>query len=165
MLRRNTCSIICGLLLTAGICGWLLPAALAGAKPELEAEVLSGVNRVRQEQGLPALRRDAELDRLARQYCLILIRDKDFSHNAPSGGSLEQRLERGGVTGWRIAGENLARSLNATEPAAEAVRGWQLSPGHRRNMLGAEYNLCGTGVVHDPDSGYVYVVQIYLGRG
>lgn len=137
---------------------------IGGVKPEYERAVFNGVNRVRQGEGLGLLRRDTALDKLARQYCLILIKDNNFSHNSPSGGTLEQRLDRAKITDWQIAGENLAKSLNATDPAAEAVRGWQLSEGHRRNMLGTEYNLCGVGAVQDPQSGYVYVVQIYLGR-
>jgi uncharacterized protein YkwD len=58
--------------------------------------------------------------------------------------------------------ENVAFDKGHRDPAAEAVRGWLASRGHRQNIEGP-YELTGVGVVSN-QNGEVYFTQIFVGR-
>ncbi|HYL93220.1 MAG TPA: CAP domain-containing protein, partial [Alphaproteobacteria bacterium] len=66
-----------------------------------------------------------------------------------------QRLAATGVR-FTISGENVARAENADE----AHHGLMGSPGHRANILGADYTAVGIGVVQQGDS--IYVTQDFV---
>lgn len=159
------------LLLLAGGCGEL---DLLSRRPQSDAAVaqqaVEKVNAFRQGQGAGALRRVAELDAVALAYGREIAASGHFAHTGVNGDHLEDRLKRAGINGWNIAGENLALSRNSdgsapADPAADALRGWQLSPGHRKNMLNPEFNRCGMAAVVNPADGTVYLVQVFLGGG
>lgn len=71
------------------------------------------------------------------------------------------RIDAAGGSWSRIA-ENLATmSGPASNVAAQTVRLWLDSEGHRRNMLEPAYTHTGVGVAIDSD-GIWYVTQVYV---
>jgi uncharacterized protein YkwD len=62
----------------------------------------------------------------------------------------------------RRSAENVAFNQGHRDPAADAVRGWLASRGHRENIEGP-YELTGVGVVSNA-KGEFYFTQIFVGR-
>lgn len=115
------------------------------ATAAMEAEVLERINRVRQKEGLKPLRTQATLTRLARAFSRKMAVENFFSHDAPSGESFEDRI-RGAHLEFARIGENIYKSYNTPRPAESAVQAWMKSPGHRHNILTAEFTETGIGV-------------------
>jgi uncharacterized protein YkwD len=65
------------------------------------------------------------------------------------------------VLAFRGSAENVAVNRGHRDPAAEAVRGWIASRGHRRNIEGP-YARTGVGVASNA-KGEVYFTQIFVG--
>lgn len=107
----------------------------------VESEVVRLTNAERQKQGLPALKQDWQVARVAR-YKSADMRDKNyFSHTSPTYGSPFDMMKNFNVS-YRSAGENIA----AGQPTAEeVVRDWMNSPGHRKNILSSGYTHIGVG--------------------
>ena len=123
-----------------------------------ETQALSLLNKDRAASGLPALKLNSSLTKLAENYAVDMIQRGYFSHYNPEGLSPFERMSRAGIS-YRTAGENLA--INVSVPAAEQA--FMNSSGHRANILNSTYTEVGIGVVHSP-SGSVYVVQEFIGR-
>jgi hypothetical protein len=107
-----------------------------------EQQLFRLVNQVRQEAGLEKLNWDAKLARAAQFHSRELAAHLSLSHQFPGEPELTERLA---VTGARFsaAAENLALADNAEE----AHLGLMTSPGHRANIMSAEYNAIGIAVV------------------
>ncbi|WP_059172463.1 SafA/ExsA family spore coat assembly protein [Bacillus sp. FJAT-27445] len=111
-----------------------------GAK-SVEQQVISLTNQERAKHGLKALTHDWELSRVAR-YKSVDMRDKNyFSHTSPTYGSPFTMMKNFGVA-YRSAGENIAAGQTT---AAEVVRAWMNSPGHKANILNKGYTRIGVG--------------------
>lgn len=111
-----------------------------GAK-SVEQQVISLTNQERAKYGLKALAHDWELSRVAR-YKSVDMRDKNyFSHTSPTYGSPFTMMKNFGIA-YRSAGENIAAGQTT---AAEVVRAWMNSPGHRANILNQGYTRIGVG--------------------
>ncbi len=123
-----------------------------------EAQALSLLNQDRAASGLPALKANSQLTRLAENYAIDMIKRGYFSHYSPEGQSPFDRMNQAGIS-YRTAGENLAQNVSVT--AAE--KAFMNSSGHRANILNASFTEVGIGVVHSPD-GSVYVVQEFIGK-
>jgi uncharacterized protein YkwD len=126
----------------------------------LEAELHEAVNALRRELHLIPLERRAELDAVARAHSADMVARGYFSHETPEGLHWVDRLERAGVTGFTLAGENVGQT-NRAEPNREILSGWQHSPVHRENLTARPYNATGTGIVRAPD-GRLFYTQLYL---
>jgi uncharacterized protein YkwD len=112
------------------------------ARPELEAQMLELVNRERAEAGLAPLAADDELREVARRHSADMFARGYFAHVTPEGRDPFARIREGGVT-FRTAGENLA--LAPTLSIAHT--GLMNSPGHRANILRAQFGRVGIGVM------------------
>ena len=123
-----------------------------------EAQALSLLNQDRAASGLPALKANSQLTRLAENYALDMIKRGYFSHYSPEGQSPFDRMNQAGIS-YQTAGENLAQNVSVT--AAE--KAFMNSSGHRANILNSSFTEVGIGVVHSPD-GSVYVVQEFIGK-
>jgi uncharacterized protein YkwD len=128
------------------------------AKAGLETGIAARINAIRQEHGRRPLRTSPALVELAREHSRSMAREGFFAHEDPAGGVVADRLRAAGL-GYRVLGENLARSRNAPDPAAAAVRGWMASDGHRRNILREAFTETGVGIFRDGET--VYVTQIF----
>ncbi|QPC48159.1 SafA/ExsA family spore coat assembly protein [Mangrovibacillus cuniculi] len=107
----------------------------------VESEVVRLTNVERQKQGLPALKQDWQVARVARYKSADMRDNNYFSHTSPTYGSPFDMMRNFNVS-YRSAGENIA----AGQPtAAEVVRDWMNSPGHRKNILSSGYTHIGVG--------------------
>lgn len=120
-------------------------------------EVLRLVNIERENAGLPALSKgggtlsSAALTRAIE--CIEL-----FDHTRPDGRDcFTAYTDLGGSYRW--LGENIA--VGYTSPETVMI-GWMNSPGHRENILRAEYTELCVGVVRDGNGRY-YWAQMFLG--
>lgn len=125
----------------------LLPrAAEAATDTGSESASLSAIDQERASRGLPALRRSAELQAVARRHA-VRMADSGTLHHNPNLGSE--------VSGWRQVGENVGRG-----PDAGAVhRAFMESPSHRDNILSATFVEVGVGVERRGDT--VWITQVF----
>ena len=122
-----------------------------------EAQVADLVNQERAAQGLPALKYNAELSKVAEAKAADL-RDKNyFSHTSPTYGSPFDMMKSFGIR-YTAAGENIAKGY--TTPAA-VMNGWMNSPGHKANILNSSFTEIGVGYVSG-DNGAGYWVQMFI---
>jgi uncharacterized protein YkwD len=150
--------------------GWIvLVAVLVESAPprpppavpvELEALAVEAVNDERRARGLTALEIDPRLGEVARAHSRDMARRGYFSHVAPDGTNVQQRVRRHGLDFVRV-GENLHKSVNYEDPVAVAVRSWLASPHHRELLLSPDFRLTGMGVALN-DDGVVHFTQLFL---
>ncbi len=143
------------------------PFAFAAVAPEpltgIEQTIFEGINFQRASIGLAALEWDPVLCRTAREHSRRMLDAHFFSHQDPVYGDLACRLNFAGVA-WSRCAENVFRENGYTDPAAIAVVEWMYSPGHRDNLLTAEFRLTGVGVAMDPDGTFTATQQFLIPR-
>lgn len=130
-------------------------------EPQLEQiviDILNLTNAERQKAGLSNLKIHNEVQTLAMLKAKDLHVNHYFDHISPVYGSPFEMMENAGLA-YKTAGENIA----AGYPTAEAVvNGWMNSPGHRANILNANYTHIGIGY-YKANSGYgTYYVQMFF---
>ena len=136
----------------------------------LELKVHAGINAERAKHGSAALKWEEQLADVARAHSADMTRRGYFSHDTPGGLGPSDRIDRAGYNCWKgshygvaenIAIETTLDDLDRT--AAEAVRGWMNSPGHRTNLLGRQYDRTGIGASFGTWRGYraVYLTQVF----
>lgn len=123
-----------------------------------EKEVFNLINQQRQNNGLPALKVDEEVQRVARIKAQDMVNKNYFSHTSPTYGSPFDMLKSFKVS-YKTAGENIAG--NSTNSGA--VNAWMNSSGHKANILNNSFNYTGIGVVSSPKYGKMYV-QMFIGK-
>lgn len=119
-----------------------------------EERVLDLVNQARAAEGLSALAPSATLNDLAA------VRAKEctenFAHIRPDESEWHTIFNAShGVSGK--LGENLAKNYSSPEAVVAA---WMSSPGHRQNILGADFNYMGIAAYWD-DNGICYWAQLF----
>lgn len=122
-----------------------------------EKQMLNLVNQEREKQGLPALKADPELTKVARVKAKDMIDNNYFSHNSPKYGSPFDMLKQFGVE-YKTAGENLAGNSSVQGAHTSLMN----SQGHRENILKADYTNVGIGVVDGGQYGKMFV-QLFKG--
>jgi uncharacterized protein YkwD len=125
----------------------------------LEAALYRDVNALRARHHLIALERRADLDAVARSHSDDMVARGFFAHENLDGEQWWQRMDRAGVTGYTLAGENVAQT-SEPDPNRAVFQGWQDSPAHRRNLLARPYNATGIGIARAPD-GRLFYTQLY----
>jgi uncharacterized protein YkwD len=133
--------------------------AQSGTTAQMEAQVRQQINTIRQQQGLSTLRQNPDLDRVAREYSRRMAEQNFFSHTSPAGDDMVQRVKSAGVR-YSALGENLFKSTNVAQPVPITVEGWMESPGHRKNILGADYRETGIGVWRTGET--YYFTQLFM---
>lgn len=118
----------------------------------IEQEVLSLTNAERSKAGLKPLQLNEQLMASAREKSLDMAEKNYFSHTSPTYGSPFDQMKKHGVT-YRAAAENIAKGQRS---AKEVVQAWMDSPGHRQNILTADFTHIGIGFSED---GYVWTQQ------
>jgi uncharacterized protein YkwD len=153
----------------AGALALLLAATPTAAAPPdgprveaVEQAVVTRVNALRAQHRRPPLRVDADLARVARLYSCGLLERAGLSHTGATGDTVADRVRAAGKT-FRAAGENLASNTNAPAPVDAAIAGWMKSPGHRENMLRADFTETGVGVCRQGAT--YYFTQLFLRPG
>ncbi|WP_416730724.1 CAP domain-containing protein [Fictibacillus sp. JL2B1089] len=134
------------------------PKAEAGAElTAQEQQMLDLVNQEREKQGLPALKADPELTKVARVKAKDMIDNNYFDHNSPTYGSPFDMMKKFGVE-YNTAGENLAGNSSVDGAHTSLMN----SQGHRENILKSEYTSVGIGVVDGGQYGKMFV-QMFKG--
>lgn len=116
-----------------------------------EQQMLNLVNGARTRAGLPALKADLELTKVARIKSQDMIANSYFSHQSPTYGSPFTMLRTFGVS-YRTAGENIAG--NGTVQGAHTAL--MNSSGHRANILSSQYTSVGIGIVQGGRYGMMF---------
>jgi uncharacterized protein YkwD len=120
-------------------------------RPDLEADMLVLVNEERVKHGLKPVKADPEITVVARAHSRDMFARGYFSHYTLEGKDPFDRMRAGGIS-FRAAGENLALA----QTLRMAHTGLMNSPGHRANILSANYGRLGIGVL----DGGVYGLMI-----
>jgi uncharacterized YkwD family protein/spore coat assembly protein SafA len=125
----------------------------------IENQVIALTNQERAKHGLPALKADWELTRVAR-YKSVDMRDKNyFSHTSPTYGSPFTMMKNFGIK-YRTAAENIAAGQRTP---AEVVKAWMNSPGHRANILNKSMTHIGVGYAKGGSKSH-YWTQLFIGK-
>ncbi len=111
----------------------------------VEQEVVQLVNVERAKVGLPALKSDWELARVAEHKSEDMRAKNYFSHTSPTFGSPFDMMKSYGIN-YKSAGENIAKGQKS---AAEVVKAWMNSEGHKANILSKDFTHIGVGYVAD----------------
>ena len=120
------------------------------------ADVVSATNAERARHRLGLLTVDPRLAAAAQGHSEDMVRRTFFAHENPDGAQVWDRAVAAGYT-YRKVAENIA----AGQPtAADVVRGWMESPGHRANILDGELTQIGVGRAAGGSYG-VYWTQVF----
>ena len=122
-----------------------------------EQQLWELVNAERTSRGLKALEVHQGLVKLARMKSQDMITHNYFAHQSPTYGSPFDMMRREGIT-YRFAGENLAGS-STVERAHNALMN---SPGHRANILNANFTHVGIGIINGGPYGKMFT-QMFIG--
>lgn len=126
----------------------------------MERETWNRINQERKRAKLQPLIWDDSVARVARDHSRRMAEANFFDHYDPRYGELDERLKRFGVR-WCMCGENIFTCNGYARPAQLAVQEWMKSPGHRQNILTAEFTHTGIGIVYRRDGRY-YFTQIFI---
>ena len=116
----------------------------------IEAATLCLVNVQRARHGERALRPNADLGRAAAAHSQDMVDRNYFDHTSPGGQTLLDRIKASTYLPPRagyVLGENIALGTMQLATPAAIVDGWMKSPGHRANILNADFRDSGLGVV------------------
>ncbi len=107
------------------------------------------LNLQRSGAGLAPLSEQAQLDAASTAYSQLMVKESFFAHVAPDGKQLTDRLTDAGYLGqpgsW-VVGENIAWGESYLATPREIMKAWMNSPGHRANILSADYREVGLGI-------------------
>ena len=123
-----------------------------------EREVFNLINTQRTNNGLPALKINNEVQRVARIKAQDMVDNNYFSHTSPTFGSPFDMLKSFKVS-YNSAGENIAGNSSNSG----AVNAWMNSSGHKANILNSSFNYTGIGVVSSPKYGKIFV-QMFISK-
>lgn len=112
--------------------------------------VVAATNAAREAEGLAPLERSSCADAQAAERAAALVGAPELEH-APLDGVMA-------ACDVTSAGENLVR---ADATAEEVVEAWLGSPGHRNNLLSADFTHVGVGCADD--DGQRLCAQVFLG--
>jgi uncharacterized protein YkwD len=106
------------------------------------------LNQQRATNGVAALTENARLTSASTGYSRRMVEQGFFDHKSPDGGTLVDRLAGAGyrVDDAPVVGENLGWGQGTLATARSMVQAWMDSPGHRANLLSADYTEVGLGL-------------------
>lgn len=131
-----------------------LATVYARIQKEHATEVVQMVNQVRVKAGLKPLIVHTNLSNMAKKKAIEMYHSNYFSHTSPKYGSPFDMMDAFNIS-YRYAGENIAMGQKT---AKEVVNEWMNSPGHKANILNAQYGLIGVGYYNG------YWVQEFIGK-
>jgi uncharacterized protein YkwD len=113
------------------------------------------INAERAKQGLPGLRMNGRLGRVAVVHARDIVRYQFIGHDSPSHGSLLQRVKRSGYGRNRrlTFGEILGAGMMRWSTPRSIVREWMKRHIHRTAILYPTFRAMGIGVAKGMPSG------------
>ncbi|MFW6029592.1 MAG: CAP domain-containing protein [Halanaerobiales bacterium] len=127
-----------------------------GIVSEEELEMLSLLNKTREEHGLRALEINRQLSEVAREKAQDMIDNNYFAHNSPTFGSPFEMIKDKNIE-YSLAGENLAEAWTIQN----AFDSLMDSPDHRDNILKARYDNVGIAVIRTNSKKFM-IVQLFI---
>src|SRR5699024_1146943 len=121
----------------------------------MEQQIFDMTNVFRKYFEKSALNWDKSLHSVALSHSKDMKERDYFSHVAPNGDGLSERLTEWDIS-YQSAGENIAADY---DDAPDVVAGWLNSEGHRQIMLDDSFTSLGVGVYRN------YYTQNYLKQG
>lgn len=121
-------------------------------EPAMVSMPLDAINRQRSKRGLVAVREDARLMSMAKDW------STHMSRHGMSHGDFGRRI--GAVYPNRFASENIGYGYKSVD---DVVSAWMESPGHRTNILG-NFTHCGIGSAQASD-GVWYWCAVFVRLG
>ncbi|CAM5285500.1 CAP domain-containing protein [Streptomyces abikoensis] len=134
---------------------WAAPMT-PGGLARLTAEVIALTNAERAAAGLRPLAADHRLAAAAQAHSDDMVARDFYAHTSPEGGEPWDRARAAGAPHPGI-GENIACGQRS---AAEVVRDWMNSPGHRANILKPDFAHIGVGYATGSRAG-TYWTQLF----
>jgi len=134
-----------------------------GNLSSVRAEMLAQVNQSRRSEGKPPLRYNAQLNAAAQAHAEDMARRGFYNHRSPEGKDVADRWSVQGGGPWEAVGENILFCNSCSTPSAQARefhQRWMQSPGHRRNIMRADFDEFGFGMASA--GGKIYAVQNFL---
>jgi len=129
-----------------------MPPTVAAVCPatnsDYEARVIELINTERVNAGLPVLNPQGQLVSAAQLHSADMGCNNYFSHTGLDGSDVGSRVQRQGYN-WSTVGENIAAGYSSP---TDVVAGWMNSPGHKANILSADYTEIGVGYAFGGDS-------------
>jgi uncharacterized protein YkwD len=107
------------------------------------------MNAMRANEGVPALKQQAQLAQASVDHSQDMVDNKYFAHDSLDGRDVVARLEQASYipkSGEWVVGENLAWGSGALATPKALVNAWMNSPPHRENLLSADFKEVGMGV-------------------
>ena len=147
------CGILAMLVRTSAANADVVPLNAAPAAVSASERILfDAANRQRTARGLRQLKWNTELASAAKRHAEIMAKRKSLSHQFPGEPALPSRAQAAGARFSSVA-ENVAYG-----PSASAIQtGWMHSPHHRANLLDAESDSVGIGVIEQ--NGLLFAVE------
>jgi len=103
-------------------------------------QVVTLVNQERAKAGLkPLTATNATLTKMALDKAKDMYNNGYFDHNSPTYGSPFDMMKKYGIN-YSYAGENIAKGQRTPQ---EVMTAWMNSPGHRANILSANFTTIG----------------------
>ena len=152
MLSRRDC-----LLVTVGCC---LQKPGAASPRDSEREVYRAINVQRGLYGVPELAWSDAIAVTARSHSWRMLTAGFFAHQDPLYGDFSQRISAAQLR-WTHVAENIFKARGYPDMVAMSVVEWMYSPGHRRNILNAEFLETGVGIAISRDQEY-FITQQFL---
>jgi uncharacterized YkwD family protein len=128
----------------------------SSAVSAFEQQVVELTNQERAKNGLPALKLDVELSKVARDKSKDMQSKNYFSHTSPTYGSPFDMMKAYGIS-YKAAGENIAMGQRSPQ---EVVQAWMNSQGHRENIMNPNFTHIGVGHVATGN----YWTQMFIGK-
>lgn len=111
-------------------------------RPFLEIKMLEMVNKERAKEGLPALKADPEMTKVARAQSRDMFARGYFAHMNPDGRDPFDRMRAANIR-FSAAGENLALAQTLEIAHTNLMN----SPGHRANIMNPAFGRLGIGIL------------------
>jgi uncharacterized protein YkwD len=122
-----------------------------------EAQTVDLINQARAQHSLPPLAVDDRLTQAARKHTELMVQNRTLSHQFPGEPGPQTRMSNEGLPSDADA-ENVV--MNQT--VAGAHDALMHSPPHRANILGADYNVIGVGVLRSGDN--IWITEDFARR-
>lgn len=132
------------------------PDPVENVDSQQEGQLLNLINQERARNGLPGLRLDPELTRVARIKAQDMIDNNYFSHYSPTYGSPFDMMNEFNIK-YQYAGENIAQNTSVNKAHTALMN----SSGHRKNILNPNFTHIGIGI-KKAKKGYIYV-EMFIG--
>ncbi len=129
---------------------WLYPNSDFSANSKLIFHTSNGCRAI---NGLSALKYDDKLCKMALYHSEDMATNNYFSHDAPNGESLHDRINLFNLD-CTLCGENIMAGYPLN--AYDFTDGWYNSEGHRRNMLNSSFEEMGVAISYNSSSDYLY---------